>query len=591
MTASLALNDLLVWSLQAGLLVALAAMLPPLLRLKMPDAKLAFWQFALAACLLLPFIRSWKQGAIAGTVEISTAIVSVAPGQAATRFSLPPMGLVLLFLAAGILVRLGFLLSGFWRLRRYRLRSRPLVPASSWGAEADLRISEEIAGPVTFGFRKPVILLPALFPALGEAMRDAILCHEILHVRRRDWLFTVGEEFVRALVWFHPAVWWLLGEIQLVREQAVDREVVRITRSRDQYIDALLVIASAPRLDLAPAPLFLRKRHLKQRVVSILKEVQMSRAKSFSALAAGLTMLAASCWFVTGAFPLQGAPQVVDDAAGVSVETNGAQLMHRQPVGYPREAIAKGVQGTVVVQVKTDAAGNVSDASIVSGPDELRRSVLQSVLSWHFTRDAALSTRQISIAFVLPQGKGQVAVAAPTPAAVASPPPAALKTITIEAITVAGLSDRQRDDLLAQLPVHKGDTIDSATLLKVGQAIHTFDEHLSFRVDGNGTLYISTAATPPIRVGGNVAANNLLNKVTPVYPPAAKQDRVQGTVKFEATIGTDGTIQNLQLVSGPPPLVPAATQAVEQWVYKPTLLNGNPVAVITTIDINFTLSQ
>ena len=85
---------------------------------------------------------------------------------------------------------------------------------------------------------------------------------------RRDWLFTVAEELVRAVFWFHPAIWWLLGEIQLAREQAVDRRVIEITQSRDPYMDALLAMAGArPQLDLAPAPLFLRKRHLKQRVV------------------------------------------------------------------------------------------------------------------------------------------------------------------------------------------------------------------------------------------------------------------------------------------------------------------------------------
>jgi protein TonB len=66
---------------------------------------------------------------------------------------------------------------------------------------------------------------------------------------------------------------------------------------------------------------------------------------------------------------------------------------------------------------------------------------------------------------------------------------------------------------------------------------------------------------------------------------------VQGTVKFQATISKDGTIQNLQLLGGPPLLVQAAMQAVQQWQYKPTLLNGDPVEVITTIDVNFTLSQ
>jgi periplasmic protein TonB len=116
---------------------------------------------------------------------------------------------------------------------------------------------------------------------------------------------------------------------------------------------------------------------------------------------------------------------------------------------------------------------------------------------------------------------------------------------------------------------------------------------------------VPTAAPPPppvvkekpppppqrIRVGGNVQAANLIRKITPQYPPLAKQARVQGVVKFQAIIGKDGTIQNLQLLSGHPLLVPAATEAVKQWMYRPTLLNGEPVEVVTQIDVNFTLSQ
>jgi protein TonB len=94
-----------------------------------------------------------------------------------------------------------------------------------------------------------------------------------------------------------------------------------------------------------------------------------------------------------------------------------------------------------------------------------------------------------------------------------------------------------------------------------------------------------------IRVGGNVQAANLIRKITPIYPPLAKQARIQGVVRFTAIIGKDGTIQNLQLVGGHPLLVEAARQAVTQWQYKPTLLNGEPVEVVTQIEVNFTLSQ
>ncbi|HYI92431.1 MAG TPA: energy transducer TonB [Bryobacteraceae bacterium] len=94
-----------------------------------------------------------------------------------------------------------------------------------------------------------------------------------------------------------------------------------------------------------------------------------------------------------------------------------------------------------------------------------------------------------------------------------------------------------------------------------------------------------------IRVGGNVQAAKLVRQPKPVYPPLAKQARIQGVVRFNAVIGRDGTIQNLTLAGGHPLLVPAATEAVRQWVYQPTLLNGEPVEVVTQIDVNFTLSQ
>lgn len=94
-----------------------------------------------------------------------------------------------------------------------------------------------------------------------------------------------------------------------------------------------------------------------------------------------------------------------------------------------------------------------------------------------------------------------------------------------------------------------------------------------------------------IRVGGNVQQAKLVRQPKPVYPPLAKQARIQGVVKLNAIIGKDGSIQNLTQVSGHPLLVPAAMEAVKQWVYQPTLLNGEAVEVVTQIDVNFTLSQ
>lgn len=97
-------------------------------------------------------------------------------------------------------------------------------------------------------------------------------------------------------------------------------------------------------------------------------------------------------------------------------------------------------------------------------------------------------------------------------------------------------------------------------------------------------------ATPQrIRVGGQVEAASLINKVEPQYPPIAKTAHVAGTIVLHAIIGKDGAIRELQFVSGPPLLMKSAMDAVKEWRYKPTMLNGEAVEVDTTIDVVFSL--
>jgi len=94
-----------------------------------------------------------------------------------------------------------------------------------------------------------------------------------------------------------------------------------------------------------------------------------------------------------------------------------------------------------------------------------------------------------------------------------------------------------------------------------------------------------------IRISGGVTKGLLIHRVEPTYPVLARSARVQGDVVLNAVIDANGQIQNLQLVSGHPMLVPAAIAAVKQWRYKPYLLNGQPVEVETTITVIFTLSS
>jgi protein TonB len=108
---------------------------------------------------------------------------------------------------------------------------------------------------------------------------------------------------------------------------------------------------------------------------------------------------------------------------------------------------------------------------------------------------------------------------------------------------------------------------------------------------------VGNSAPPPppketpkrIPVGGNVQRASLLRQVQPLYPPLAKQARIQGTVRLHAIIAKDGTIQQLEVMSGHALLQQSALDAVRQWRYRPTLLNNEPVEVDTTIDVIFTL--
>jgi len=361
----------------------------------------------------------------------------------------------------------------------------------------------------------------------------------------------------------------------------------------------------------------------------------MSKTRLISTLTTGLAVLVAACWLASGVFPLTAGPQEVNDAAGVTVNLNGSTVLHRAAVHYPASALQHGVQGAVSVAVKLDATGNVSDAHVLSGPDELRAAVLQSVLEWHFTRDAANSTREVLVTFEMPAkgveggivggvtggvGGGIVvgvprgisggvpdgAIAADRNGAQANPQP-------LSHILVLGLSDQSRDQLLATLPIHEGDTLNGENIAKAEAAVKAFDEHLTVAwvmgPNGDRTLLILGPGVPPpppppppagagsgnpparIKVGSILQSAMIVKKVPPVYPALAKSAGVEGVVHLSALVAKDGTIQELHCLGGPAMLIQAAMDAVKQWVYRPTLLNGDPVAVETTIDINFTLSQ
>jgi protein TonB len=108
---------------------------------------------------------------------------------------------------------------------------------------------------------------------------------------------------------------------------------------------------------------------------------------------------------------------------------------------------------------------------------------------------------------------------------------------------------------------------------------------------GHAATVTHTETRGPVRLPSTIVAGLLIRKVTPVYPPIAIATRLEGTVVLQATISKAGTIENLRVISGHVMLQQAALDAVQRWVYRPYLLNGQPVEVETTVNVVFSLSR
>jgi TonB family protein len=121
------------------------------------------------------------------------------------------------------------------------------------------------------------------------------------------------------------------------------------------------------------------------------------------------------------------------------------------------------------------------------------------------------------------------------------------------------------------------------------QADATASAHDDVKATVDATVQATPQTTP--QIPGGTMAGNRLTEVQPVYPPDAKAAGIEGTVILSAVIGKDGKIENLQVVSGPAELTRSALDAVRQWTYRPYLVNGDPVAVETTITVNYSLQK
>lgn len=423
MTAQIAAVNLASFAMQVAVIVAVGAGLVRVFRIDAPKAMLAYWRALLAACLLLPFCQPWNSVELPSPPAVTATVAThttAAPAPVAEPQPSRPVRsageMALLVLGAGIAIRVLWLLAGAYGLWRLRRRAAPLEPLPErihlaqdrLGVQARFYVTTLVPGPLTFGVLRPAIVIPPSVRDMPGDVQEAIAYHELLHVRRRDWLHELFEEAVAAVLWFHPAIWLLIARIRLAREQVVDAAVVELTESRERYVESLVAVARARLFpSLTPASPFLRRHLLKKRVARILQESTMTTRRLIASLAATGAALILTATFAVRSFPLEAqsrAAQRSDEP--VQLVAGADHLLHGERPEYPRRAIEQNVGGDVVVDMTLNERGEVSDAHVVSGPEELRRATLASVLQWHYSPAELRSTEtQATLRFNLAAGR------------------------------------------------------------------------------------------------------------------------------------------------------------------------------------------
>jgi TonB family protein len=339
--------------------------------------------------------------------------------------------------------------------------------------------------PAVIGWLRPVVLIPlGCLSGLSPIQVEAILAHELAHIRRHDYLVSVLQSIVEALLFYHPAVWWVSRHIRREREHCCDDLAVQYTGDALTYARALSLLEEH-RSALPAIALGANGGILTMRIKRLLGSKESVAAPQLVALTLLGIVIAATGVCVTTA---------------ARAQNNPTQL--QQPQYNPP---------AVTIATKD-----------IRGPQLL----------------------------------------ASNPPAPASRPQAANETPSSPAIAPHNSQPQN---------------IEKPTVRNISNRPTTAPQQES--------------AQPPVRVSAGVMAGQVLTRVNPIYPAEAKANHVEGPIVLHAVISKTGEVRDLDVVSGPDDLRTSAIDAIQQWTYRPYLLNGEPTEVETTITVNYKLED
>jgi TonB family protein len=476
--------------------------------------------------------------------------------------------------------------------------------------------------PMSFGLLRPAIFLPADAADWPEDRRRAVLLHELAHIRRGDPATHLLARAALALYWWNPLVWFAWRQFVRERERAADDFVLRAGAKPSTYAGHLLEIArglrGAPAAGCAAVAMACRSQ-LEGRLLAILdsgvNRNAPRRAAAWIAALAAVLLIAP-----LAALRAQNTETVPADV-DATIRAAAAQKNHEMlesaaqaAEAYRKFDLARKLLDSSLA-IRSEVSGEQSAAygvGLLKIADlELSRNNLQEAQGFYAKAVSVLGNRPEAAPALIHLGllamedkNNEKAYDYFQQAQVADPSKAGLALMWM-----AIARDRQKDPAGADSLFKQSF---SAEYMGSAEAATTLEAHAAFlkrqgRTDEAKALAehaatirreLGTSATEygrgtssiALRVGAGVTAPSLVYKVEPEFSEEARMARVEGTVIVAATIGADGTAQNMKVVTGLGlSLDEKALQAISQWKFKPGTKDGQPVPVMATIEVNFRL--
>jgi TonB family protein len=518
------------------------------------SAALRHWVLATAlACgaiapLAGPLLPEWRvtlpARAPSSSPRVDASLQFAAPGGAAVAPAVRPAQaapvpsiwwwLRMLWIA-GAVVSLLSLAIGAARLRWLAMRSQPLSDGAwleraraishAYGIDRPLVLlhSTHPSMLVTWGTRRPTILLPAQALSWSAERIHVVLAHELAHVRRRDWVVQLLAEIVRSVYWLNPVVWIACKALRRESELACDDVVLRLGGAAPTYATHLVALArDASRHTFArvPAQAMARPRTLERRVGAMLNS-GLNRNR-ITRTTRGLSAAALICLSLAIAALGAGAQSFASFSGTVTDPS-------RAPIPNALVALSN-TQSSASYQVRTDGSGRFEFVGLPPGAYSYKA----EVMGFKANRgDISISGRNVRRDLTMEVGS------------------------LSETITIMSTPETR-----AQPPVE-----------------------MAFQAKPSAP---SVQECQPSASGGNIKAPHKIRNVPPTYPPNP-DGTVEGVVILKARIAIDGTVDQVEEQRSPhPDLTRAATAAIEQWQFTPTLLNCVPIPVEMTATFNFT---